>query len=72
MEAQMDIEQRVGALEDLLEKLQEQISELNRRVKNIDDELVTVDREMNFQGERYPSLFDAKKILVEKGWLKKP
>jgi SMC interacting uncharacterized protein involved in chromosome segregation len=73
MEVQMEMEQRMKSLEDLVKKQEGQISELNDRIKNIDDELVIIDREMNLSGKNgYPSLFDAKRILIEKGWLKKP
>jgi hypothetical protein len=73
MEVYMDIEQRLNDLEDLTKKQQDQIEGLEKRIYELNQELVVINDEMYFPGKNgYPSLYDTKEKLVEKGWLKKP
>jgi flagellar hook-associated protein FlgK len=73
MEEQMDIENRLNILEELIKKQQKQISGLTEQINWLNQELVAINEEIYNPGQNgYPSLYDAKEKLVEKGWLKKP
>ena len=69
----MEIEQRLNDLEGLIKKQQGQIEGLEKKIYELNQELVVINDEMCFPGKNgYPSLYDAKEKLVERGWLKKP
>ena len=68
----MYIEERINILEELVKKQQDQISGLSEQINQLNKELVVINDEMYFPGQNgYPSLYDTKEKLIEKGWLKK-
>jgi hypothetical protein len=73
MEDFMDFEMEIMNLKKVIQEQQNRVSTLEGILTDINKELVVIGEEMHFPGkDGYPSIYDIKEKLVEKGWLKKP